>query len=176
MTETKMRARTTLAVALAGVAAVLGLLASPAYAQAPTSQTSGGALATSGSVASGTCVASLDSTCSGSGRAIGDSTSSGSAVATGGSVSSGCATAVNDSTASGAPCPPTRPPGTPGTTVPPGTTATTRPATAGPAPASAARSLALTGSGTTDLAGLAVLVLALGGVLVLVGGRRPTAS
>ena len=51
-------------VALAGLAAVLGLLAGPAGAQT-TSQTSGGALATNGSVASGCATAVDDSTASG---------------------------------------------------------------------------------------------------------------
>ncbi len=164
---TKMRLRTTLAVALAGAAAVLSLAAGPAGAQTSGPGTSGGARATSDSVASGTCVAIDDSVCSGSGLAVDDSTSSGSAIARDGSTSSGCATAINDSTASGAPCPPTGP-ATTVTTRPGGTTATTRPATA-----STPRALALTGSSSEELAGLAVLVLALGGVLVLVANRRP---
>jgi len=49
--------------------------------------------------------------------------------------------------------------------------------TAAPATATATAAtarLALTGSTTSELAGLAVLVLALGGVLVLVANRRPT--
>src|SRR5436309_3569018 len=101
---TTSRRVTTLGSLLAGTAGALLLLAGPAGAQT-TSQTSGGALATNGSVASGSCVATLDSTCSGSGRASADSTASGSATAANGSTSSGCATAINDSTASGSPCP-----------------------------------------------------------------------
>ncbi len=173
MTSTKMRARTTLGVALAGMAAVLGLLVSPAAAQTSGPGTSGGALATDDSVASGTCVAIDDSVCSGSGLAIDDSVSSGSAIARDGSVSSGCATAIDDSTASGAPCPPARTP----------TTVTHRPRTDGPsgttaraATPTAARSLALTGSSSAELAGLALVVLALGGVLVAVSSRRPLQS
>jgi len=46
-----------------------------------------------------------------------------------------------------------------------------RPATV--ATATAGARLALTGSTTSELAGLAVLVLALGGVLVLIANRRP---
>jgi hypothetical protein len=164
-----MRRRTSMAVAIAGIAAVIGLLAGPASAQTSGPGTSGGARATTDSVASGTCVAVNDSVCSGSGTAVNDSTSSGSAHARDGSVSSGCATAINDSTASGAPCPPAGP----ATTVttrpgPGGTTATTRPATA-----SAPRALALTGSSTADLALLALGALVLGGLLVLAGNRRP---
>ncbi len=148
-----MRLRTSMAVAIAGVAAVIGLLAGPAGAQTSGPSTSGGARATTDSVASGTCVAIDDSVCSGSGLAVDDSTSSGSATARDGSTSSGCATAIDDSTASGSPCPPAGPgttvttrPGTP----PGGSTATTRPSTA-----SAPRALAL------------------GGLLVLAGNRRP---
>ena len=61
MTSTKMR--TTLLAALAGAAALLGLLAGPAGAQTATAGpgTSGGARATTDSVASGTCVAINDS-------------------------------------------------------------------------------------------------------------------
>ena len=177
MTSTKMRVRTTMAVALAGMAAVLGLLVSPAQAQLATSGpgTSGGALATNDSVASGTCVATADSVCSGSGRASIDSTSSGSAVAVDGSVSSGCATAINDSTASGAPCPPAGPSTTvttrPGT--PPGGGTPTTVRTAGAATATGGARLALTGSTTTEMAGMALMVLALGGMLVLIANRRP---
>ena len=166
-----MRLRTSMAVAIAGIAAVIGLLAGPASAQTSGPGTSGGARATSDSVASGTCVAIDDSVCSGSGLAVDDSTSSGSAIARDGSVSSGCATAIDDSTASGAPCPPAGPGPTTVTTRPGpgGTTATTRPGTA-----SAPRALALTGSTTSDLAVLALGALALGGLLVLAGNRRPT--
>ena len=101
MTSSKTM-RTTVLAALAGVVAVLGLLAGPAGAQttnAPRSGpgTSGGALATNDSVASGTCVAIDDSVCSGSGSARNDSTSSGDAHAVDGSVASGCSTAVDDS-------------------------------------------------------------------------------
>ena len=167
---TKMRVRTTLGVALAGMAAVLGLLVSPAGAQNTSAPgASGGARATNDSVASGTCVAVSASTCSGSGSAVDDSVSSGSAVARDGSTASGCATAINDSTASGAPCPP----------VP--TTVTHRPdrpsgPTARAATPTAARSLALTGSSSGELAGLALVALALGGVLVAVSSRRPLQS
>jgi hypothetical protein len=167
---TKMRLRTTMAVALAATAAVLGLLAGPAGAQASGPSTSGGARATTDSVASGTCVATTDSTCSGSGTAALDSTSSGSAVAIDGSVASGCATAQRDATASGAPCPPAAG----------ATTTTTRPGTTtgggGTTTATAGRALALTGSPTTDLAALAALVLVLGALLVHVGTRRPVRS
>lgn len=153
-----------MAIAIAGVAAVIGLLAGPAGAQTPGPNTSGGARATTDSVASGTCVAIDDSVCSGSGLAVDDSTSSGSAVARDGSTSSGCATAINDSTASGSPCPPAGPRPTTATTRPPGG--------GGPGGATTAR-LALTGSSSGELAALALGVLALGGVLVLVGARRP---
>ena len=161
-----MRLRTSVAVAIAGVAAVIGLLAGPAGAQTSGPSTSGGARATTDSVASGTCVAVNDSVCSGSGTAVNDSTSSGSANASGGSTSSGCATAINDSTASGSPCPPAAG----------ATTTTVRPPTGGTPPggtASAPRSLALTGSSSGDLAALAMAALAVGGLLVLVGSRRP---
>ena len=65
--NTKMRVRTTMGVALAGLAAVLGLLVSPAGAQVATSGpgTSGGALASNDSVASGCSTAIDDSTASG---------------------------------------------------------------------------------------------------------------
>ncbi len=53
-----------------------------------------------------------------------------------------------------------------------GTTATT----ARPATATAGRSLALTGSSSAELAGLAGVALAAGGVLVLVTRRRPQES
>ena len=176
---TKMRVRTTLGIALAGMAAVVGLLVSPAGAQTTSAPgASGGARATNDSVASGTCVATSDSTCSGSGSAVDDSVSSGSAIARDGSTASGCATAINDSTASGAPCPPagqvtttTRPGTPPGGGTPP---TTARPA--GTATPTAARSLALTGSSSAELAGLALVVLALGGVLFLIGSRRPVQS
>ncbi len=160
-----MRRRTSMAVAIAGIAAVIGLLAGPASAQIPGPNTSGGARATSDSVASGTCVAIDDSVCSGSGLAVDDSTSSGSATAQDGSTSSGCATAVRDSTASGSPCPPAGPGPT---------TVTTRPGTGptGGGTASAPRALALTGSTTSDLAVLALGALALGGLLVLAGRRH----
>ncbi|MDQ4090545.1 MAG: hypothetical protein M3163_09610, partial [Actinomycetota bacterium] len=59
--------RTAVLAAFAGIAAVLGLLAGPAGAQTAGPNTSGGARATSDSVASGTCVALDDSVCSGSG-------------------------------------------------------------------------------------------------------------
>ena len=165
--------------AFAGVAAVLGLLAGPAGAQTSGPGTSGGARATTDSVASGTCVAINDSVCSGSGLAVDDSTSSGSATARDGSTSSGCATAINDSTASGFPCPPAGPGPTTVTTRPPagpggGTTATT--VRAGTATATAARTLALTGSSSADLAGVAVVALSAGGALVLITRRRPAGS
>ena len=167
-----MRLRTSMAVAIAGAAAVIGLLAGPAAAQISGPGTSGGARATTDSVASGTCVAINDSVCSGSGSAVNDSTSSGSAVARDGSVSSGCATAINDSTASGAPCPPTGPgPITP-TTVRPGTPPGGG-GGGGGTTASPARALALTGSSSAELAGLALAALVVGGMLVLVGSRRP---
>ena len=156
-----MRLRTSMAVAIAGLAAVLGLLAGPASAQTVGPNTSGGARATTDSVGSGTCVAVNDSVCSGSGSAVNDSTSSGSSNARDGSTSSGCATAVNDSTASGSPCPPAGPNPTTPTTVRPGT----------PSP-SAPRSLALTGSSNAELVALAAGALALGGLLLLVA-RRP---
>ena len=89
-------------------------------------------------------------------------------AASGGSTASGCATAVNDSTASGSPCPPAA--GATTTTVRPPTTGTTPP---GATTASAARSLALTGSSSGQLAALALGALAIGGLLVLVGSRRP---
>ena len=76
-----MRLRTSMAIAIAGMAAVIGLLAGPAGAQISGPNTSGGARATTDSVASGTCVAIDDSVCSGSGLAVDDSTSSGSATA-----------------------------------------------------------------------------------------------
>jgi hypothetical protein len=157
-----------MALAIAGVAAVVGLLAGPAGAQTSGPSTSGGARATNDSVASGTCVAIDDSVCSGSGLAVDDSTSSGSATARDGSTSSGCATAIDDSTASGSPCPPTTAGPTTTRPGPGGTTATTRAGTASPA-----RALALTGSTTGDLAGLAVLALAVGAGLVAVSRRRP---
>ncbi len=162
-----MRLRTSMALAIAGCAAVVGLLAGPAGAQTTGPNTSGGARATTDSVASGTCVAIDDSVCSGSGLAVNDSTSSGSATARDGSTSSGCATAINDSTASGSPCPPAGPGPT---------TATTRPGTTGGGgggTASAPRALALTGSSSGDLALLALGALALGGLLVAAGRRRP---
>ena len=176
MTETKMRVRTTMAVALAGVLAVLVLAAGPAGAQRSGPGTSGGALATDDSVASGTCVAIDDSVCSGSGTAVDDSTSSGAAHARDGSVSSGCATAIDDSTASGANCPRTpdkdhkdktphkaRPGGTGG-------------ATARPAAATTGRTLALTGASSAELAGFAALALVAGGALVLAANRRSAES
>lgn len=172
MTSTKMRARTTLGVALAGMAAVLGLLVSPAAAQTSGPGTSGGARATDDSVASGTCVAVDNSVCSGSGLAVDDSVSSGSAVARDGSVASGCSTAIDDSTASGAPCPPTRPVTTVVKEPGPGP----RGPAARVATPTSARTLALTGSSSAELAGLAVVVLALGGVLFAVGSRRPLQS
>jgi LPXTG-motif cell wall-anchored protein len=169
-----MRLQTTLAGALVGAAALVGLLAGPAGAQTSGPNTSGGARATADSVASGTCVAVDDSVCSGSGLAVNDSTSSGAATARDGSTSSGCATAVDDSTASGAPCP--RP-----------TTATTRPHTttphgggnvpkAGTAGATAGRTLALTGTSSAELAALAGLSLLTGGALVVLSRRRPQES
>ena len=166
-----------MAVAIAGAAAVIGLLAGPVTAQTSGPGTSGGARATNDSVASGTCVAIDDSVCSGSGLAVDDSTSSGSAIARDGSVASGCATAIDDSTASGAPCPPattvtTRPP-TP-TTRPPGITPTT--ARPGAPTAAAGRTLALTGTSSAELAGLAGVALAAGGVLVGISRRRPQES
>jgi hypothetical protein len=169
-----MRLRTSMAVAIAGTAAVVGLLAGPAGAQTSGPGTSGGARATNDSVASGTCVATNDSTCSGSGSATNDSTSSGSAVARDGSTASGCALAIDDSTASGgatsvggatgsAPQPPCPTGGTTPTTVRPG---------AGPASPTTGR-LALTGSTSQDLAVAAFGALAAGGVLVALGRRRP---
>ena len=76
-----------LLVALGGVVAVLALMAGPASAQ-----TSGGAVATDGSVASGDA------------HAARGSTASGDATAVNGSVASGCSTAINNSTASGDDC------------------------------------------------------------------------
>ena len=185
MTTTSMRVRTTLAGVVVGAAAVFGLVAVPAGAQTSGPGTSGGALATDDSVASGTCVAIDNSVCSGSGSAIDDSTSSGAAHARDDSVSSGCATAIDDSTASGANCPRRVPPttdrhgdkgdkgdkGTGGSRGAVGGGTTARPATA-----TAGRSLALTGSSTGKLAGLAGLALASGGALVLVSRRRPAGS
>ena len=90
-----------------------------------------------------------------------------------GSVSSGCAIAIDDSTASGAPCPPPR------------VTATTRPPDAGPRPtvrpgagggAPTGRSLALTGTSSAELAGLAGVALVAGAVLVGMSRRRPEES
>jgi hypothetical protein len=161
-----MRLRTSVAVAIAGMATVIGLAAGPATAQMTGPNTSGGARATNDSVASGTCVAIDDSVCSGSGSAVDDSTSSGASHARDGSTSSGCATAVDESTASGSPCPPAGP-ATTVTTRPGGSTATTRPGTASPP-----RALALTGSSSTDLALLAFGALALGGLLVAAGRRH----
>jgi hypothetical protein len=174
MTDTNKRVRTTMAVALAGVAAVVGLLAAPAGADSSGYHTSGGARATDDSVASGRCVAIDDSVCSGSGLAVNDSTSSGSAVARDGSVSSGCATAVDDSTASGAPCPEAKkklakdkdkaPHGVGGATA------------ARPAAATAGRTLALTGDSTATMAALAALALVVGAAMVVAGARRPAES
>ena len=169
-----MRLRTSMAVAIAGIAAVIGLLAGPASAQTPGPGTSGGARATSDSVASGTCVAIDDSVCSGSGLAVDDSTSSGSATARDGSTASGCSTAIDDSTASGFPCPPAGPAPTTATTRPGTTGGGGGTTTGGGGTASAPRALALTGSTTSDLAVLALGALALGGLLVLAGNRRPT--
>ena len=180
MTTTSMRVRTTLAGVVVGAAAVFGLLAAPAGAQTSGPGTSGGALATDDSVASGTCVAIDDSVCSGSGSAVDDSTSSGAAHARDESVASGCSTAIDDSTASGADCRRT-PPVRHGDkdkdkdkdTV---RTGTGGGATARPAAATTGRTLALTGSSTGEMAGLAGLALASGGALVLVTRRRPAES
>lgn len=167
-------ARSKFGVVLAGVAGTLFLLAAPAGAQTSGPSTSGGARATSDSVASGTCVAVDDSVCSGSGRAADDSTSSGSAVAVDGSVASGCATAVNDATASGGPCPPATTPTTavriPGPTGGGGGGATTaRPAAA--ATPTASRTLALTGASTGELAASGALALLVGALLVKAAGK-----
>jgi hypothetical protein len=167
-----------MAIAIAGAAAVIGLLAGPAGAQTSGPSTSGGAVgrpgfqagASTGSVASGTCGDVNDSTCSGSGTAGTDSTSSGSAGAALGSTASGCASAVNDSTASGSPCPGPVVVTTP-TTVRPATP-TSGGTTGGSSTASAPRALALTGSFSGPLAAVALAALALGGVL-LVASRRP---
>jgi hypothetical protein len=166
MTSSKTM-RTTVLAALAGVVALLGLLAGPAGAQTAASPTvSGGARATNDSVASGTCVATNDSVCSGSGSARNDSTSSGDAVAVDGSVASGCSTAVDDSTASGADCAPVRvttvvPPGAPG-----GTAART--ATTG--------QLARTGADLDALAASAAASVVMGGVFLALGRRRKPAG
>jgi hypothetical protein len=162
------RRLTTLGALLAGMAGAFLLLAGPAAAQT-TSQTSGGAVATGGSVGSGTCTAVSSSVCSGSGVATNGSTSSGSAVAANGSVASGCATATNLSTASGGPCPPTttviQVPGVPSLA---GSTPA-RPATA------TSGSLALTGSDSGTLAGIGALALLAGAALVR-AGRWGTAA
>ena len=170
MVSTNRRAKRALPVLLAGMAGTLTLfLAAPAGAQTGGPSTSGGARATSDSVASGTCVAVDDSVCSGSGTAVDDSTSSGAAHARDGSVSSGCATAVDDSTASGAPCPPT-PPTTVFRPPPPHGDQAARPGTSVPAARSATptatRTLALTGSSTGELAAGGALALLAGALLV----------
>jgi hypothetical protein len=93
-----------------------------------------------------------------------------------GSVSSGCATATNLSTASGSPCPER--------TVTTPTTAATRTAApaaasgtaARPATATAGTSLALTGSNSGQLTGIALAALLLGGLMVLASTRRRTAE
>lgn len=128
-----------------GAVAVMALLASPAGAQTTAVPTNlpAGSTALNGSVSSGT------------GYANQNSTASGDAVAINGSTGSGCADAVNNSTASGAPCPPAAPPAKP----------------AAPATPTAAR-LALTGSGTVQMAGMAALALALGAGLVMASRRR----
>jgi hypothetical protein len=80
-------------VALGGAVAVLAFMAGPAFADPdPTSRTSGGAIATDGSVASGSAHATDDSVASGDATAVDDS------------VASGCSTAIDDSTASGDDC------------------------------------------------------------------------
>ena len=168
MTSTKTM-RTTMLAALAGVVAVLGLLAGPAGAQTSGPGTSGGALATNDSVASGTCVATNDSVCSGSGSARNDSTSSGEAVAIDGSVASGCSTAIDDSTASGADCAPVRV-----------TTAVT-PGPGGGGAGTAARTattgqLARTGADLDALAASAAASVVMGGVFLALGRRRKPAA
>ena len=158
------RSATRVAALLAGLAGALVLVAGPAGAQT-TSQTSGGALATGGSVASGTCTAAAASVCSGSGVATNGSTSSGSSVAANGSTASGCATATNLSTASGGPCPAP----TTSIAVAPLATVPARPATA------TSGSLALTGSDTGPLAAVGGLALLAGAALVG-AGRRPAGA
>ena len=151
-----------LLVALGGVVAVLALMAGPASAQ-----TSGGAVATDGSVASGDA------------HATRNSTASGDATAVNGSTASGCSTAINNSTASGDDCEVTR---TTVTTRP--TTATTRPATGGGATtggggaaagATTAR-LALTGSWSLQLTAMAALALALGATMLVSASERRRAT
>ena len=91
-----------LVVALGGVVAVLALMAGPAAANEHTSgHTSGGAVATGGSVASGDAHAANGSTASGDSTAVNGSTASGDATAVNGSTASGCSEAFNYSTASG---------------------------------------------------------------------------
>ena len=155
MTSQTKRAGTFM-VALGGMVAMFALLVASPAAHA---QTSGGAIATGGSVASGTA------------DADNNSTASGDATARNNSTASGCATAVNNSTASGDDCRPatgvTTTTARPPTTTGGGTTATT-------AGATAAR-LALTGSWTAPLMAFAALAIAMGMLLQTAGstGRRP---
>ena len=137
--------------ALGSVVAVLTLLAGPAGAQ-----TSGGAVATDGSVASGEAHASRNSTASGESTAINNSTAS------------GCSTATNGSTASGDDSCARR---TPPTTVRP----PTPPGGGGGATATAGR-LALTGSWSTPMIAMAALAIAIGALLVVAGSDRRRAS
>jgi len=139
--------------ALGSVVAVLTLLAGPAGAQ-----TSGGAVAVDGSVASGVA------------HAARDSTASGESTATDGSTASGCSTADNHSTASGD--------GTCGRT-----TATTRPpqpttpTTARPGtPSATGGRLALTGTWTGPMMGLAALAVVLGALMVVSASDRRRSS
>lgn len=163
MTNVRTRVGTGLVV-LAGAVAVLALVAGPAGAQ-----TSGGAVATNGSVASGDA------------HANNNSTASGDATAANNSTASGCSTAINNSTASGGDCgPPTPPPtrvavvtgggaGGGGTSGGGGTT-TARPA------ATTGR-LAVTGDWSAELAMAAAGCVVLGGLLLAAGsGRRGPAS
>ena len=148
-------------VALGSAIAVLALVAGPASAQ-----TSGGAIATDGSVASGSADASRNST------------ASGDAVARDNSVASGCSTALRNSTASGDDCEVERvkkkeeekrvvsaPSG--GAVVGVGGGAPTARAAA----PTAAR-LALTGSWSAPLAAVAALAIALGALLVVSASDR----
>ena len=144
-----------MAIAIAGAAAVIGLLAGPAGAQTSGPSTSGGARATNNSVASG------------SGLADDNSVSSGSAVARRGSVASGCATAIDDSTASGANCAPVTTVVTPGPGGGAGGTA---------AGGAASGQLARTGADLDALAASAAASVVMGGVFLALGRRRKPAG
>jgi hypothetical protein len=97
--------RFSMAMLAASVGALAVLMAPVGPAVAQTGLTSGGAVATDGSVASGTAEAHDGSVASGDAVAVDYSTASGEAVAVDGSVASGCSTAVDNSTTSGGACP-----------------------------------------------------------------------